>query len=105
MNYFFRHPVECIKSPRKSYATTQAMKKYRLANPSCAFCGWDKGSVHVHHKVPIRYRPDLAATPSNFISLCPKCHLIVGHARNWKQFTNVKELCDGVRITGDQANR
>lgn len=102
MNYFFRHPVECVTNPRKAYATTKAMKAYRLAHPSCAFCGWSKGSVHVHHRVPIRYAPQLADSAINFISLCPKCHFIVGHARNWKQYTNVSWLCNKVEVYGDQ---
>jgi predicted HNH restriction endonuclease len=78
------------------------MKFYRTKHPRCAFCDWDKGTCHVHHIEPIKYAPDRAGDPLNFITLCPKCHHVVGHARNWKQFCeNVKELCEAVKIVGD----
>ncbi|MDP6526526.1 MAG: hypothetical protein QGH15_20120 [Kiritimatiellia bacterium] len=93
MNYFFRHPVECTKNPRKAYATVKAMREYRVANPVCSWCG--KGKIHVHHVEPIQFAPERAADPGNFISLCGKrCHLAVGHAGNWKQFVeNVVQIC------------
>jgi len=102
MNFFFRNPTYCVTNPRKSYITTKAMKVYRDANPVCEYDGKRTG-VHVHHIVPIRYAPELAAEPTNFISLCPKCHHVVGHGRNWKQYVeNVREICESAKIVGDQ---
>ena len=58
-------------------------------NPTCAACG---GTEHleVHHCKPFHLHPDLELEPANLITLCEKpghvCHLIFGHAGNWKGY-------------------
>ena len=97
-NFFFRQPKYCMTNPRKAWKTKKAMDEYRKAHPFCEFTG--RPNVHVHHIQPIAYRPDLAAEPSNFISLAGKrVHLTVGHAGNYKDYVeNVREICDSARI-------
>ena len=97
-NFFFRQPAYCLTNPRKAWATRKAMAAYRRVYPVCEFTG-RPGAVHVHHKEPIQFAPGRAADPDNFVSLCPKAHLVVGHGGNWKQYVaNVGELCRAVRI-------
>lgn len=98
MNFFFRQPVYCMKSPRKAWATRKAMKQHAIDFPACAFTG--RSPIHVHHIEPIRYAPHRAADPTNFISLAAKdVHRIVGHAGNWKQYVeNVESICKSARI-------
>jgi len=99
MNYFFRHPVECLTNPRRAWSTVKAMREYRRLHPRCEYddCS-DK--VHVHHVEPIQFAPDRAADPTNFLSLAGKrCHLVVGHANNWKRYVhNVRHICRDVII-------
>ena len=99
MNFFFRHPVYCVKSPRKSYAVSKAMREYGKANPTCAWCG-RKRKRHIHHEEPISFAPLRAASPDNFVTLCAKrCHLTVGHAGYWRDYVaNVVELCVRARV-------
>ncbi len=98
MNFFFRHPVECIGHPRRAWATVKAMRQYRFEHPLCEFT--NRPGVHVHHIEPIQYAPERAADPTNFISLAGKrVHLTIGHGGNFKDYVeNVREICDMVRI-------
>jgi len=100
MNFFFRNPVYCVKSPRKSYAVTKAMKTHLKSNPGCAYCDRDNRARHVHHIEPISYAPELAADPNNFLTLCGKnCHIVIGHAGNWKNYvSNILTICGVVTI-------
>lgn len=80
-----RHPKGVTQGVRKAYGTHKAMKAHKAKNPCCAACNTKK-SIHTHHITPVSVRPDLADDPTNFISLCAKCHFTVGHPRNWKHF-------------------
>ena len=93
MNFFFRHPVYCVKSPRKAWATRKAMEAYRELHPQCEYSGRE-GACHIHHIQPIRYAPELAAEEGNMITLHAKVHCAVGHAGNYKRYVaNVREIC------------
>jgi hypothetical protein len=97
-NFFFRHPVYCIKSPRKAWATRKAMEAYRRKRPACEYSG-RTGPCHIHHIEPIAYAPGRAADESNFITLHAKLHCEVGHAGNFKNYVaNVREICRDARI-------
>jgi len=53
---------------------TRVIRKYREQNPICEECGWDKGTVAVHHKIPVsKGGRDVF---SNLKSLCYNCHYI-----------------------------
>ena len=98
VNFVARNPMFCIKNVRDLPAVIKAMNEYRKAFPKCAWCGRPK--VEVHHIRPVKLFPELAAEPSNFISLGrkPNCHCIVGHFGDWKlgYNLNVVEVCKEV---------
>jgi hypothetical protein len=74
-----------------------ALEAYRAAEPRCEWCGAARG-VEVHHELPVRGWPDRAADTNNMVSLCRRCHFVVGHACGWRRaVTNVQEL---VRLRG-----
>jgi hypothetical protein len=96
---------------RSSKQVKAAMDEYRRQHPKCEWDGCSE-SVHVHHIVPVHIRPDLAANPDNLITLgASRCHLVVGHAGNWREryVRNVRELCINATIerkrTEDEARR
>lgn len=39
----------------------------------CQECG-ARGRLEVHHREPVRLRPDLAYNLENLVCLCPRCH-------------------------------
>ena len=98
MTFLARNAGFAVKNPRKAWATRKAMNEYRKDFPTCAYCG--RNPIHVHHKIPIKFAPNLAASPGNFISLCGKrCHITIGHAGNWKTYVeNVEDICVKTRI-------
>jgi hypothetical protein len=52
------------------------------SNPRCAGCS-TKRSLSVHHKVPFHLDPSKECDLVNLITLCPVCHLMLGHLKNW----------------------
>ena len=67
-------------------------KRHLEKHPTCAVCGGKK-LLNVHHIRPFHLFKKLELEPSNLITLCEKsevlggnCHLIFGHAGNWKRF-------------------
>lgn len=60
-------------------------------HPTCAVCG-KKGTflspLNVHHIVPFHNDPTLELSQSNFITLCPRDHLIFGHLGSWKSYNS-----------------
>lgn len=53
--------------------------------PGCAACGRKKGCVP-HHIIPVHVDRKLEMSLSNLITLCPKCHLVIGHGGNWRHY-------------------
>lgn len=54
-------------------------------NPSCAVCG-RRNDVEVHHVLPVHLYPDWELVWSNLVTLCPRCHLFVGHLGNYQSY-------------------
>ena len=84
--------------PRNDSRVRRAMQEYRMAHPVCE---WDKGNVHVevHHQLPVNLYPEFAGCKWNYICLCRKCHLSVGHAGSFKRYVpNVRDLCNRVMV-------
>lgn len=80
------------KTPRRVPEVVRSMRLYAKEHPFCRWCG--KRSIEVHHILPIHAAPHLASERANMISLCRKCHLIVGHCGDYKRCVpNVVELC------------
>lgn len=57
---------------RHSRAVKLAMGERRRLNPDCQECG--APATTVHHRVPIKMDPTLAADLGNLVSLCESCH-------------------------------
>lgn len=52
------------------------------ANPTCAVCG-SRRTLEAHHVIPFHLAPDLELNPKNLLTLCRRCHLILGHLGAW----------------------
>lgn len=90
VKYMLNEDVRSLPAVRKNMIT------YKKLHIECECYGRTK-KVQVHHILPVSVRPDLAADPRNFISLCgkPHCHLIDGHGGNFKDYVpNVREVCE-----------
>lgn len=87
-----RNPSHVTRHWRSQWATRKALLAYRKANPVCEATG-NTSSLQVHHVLPVSIFPELAADPSNFITLCKQAHFAVGHGGNWKDFNpHVREM-------------
>lgn len=97
MGFIARHPVFSAKDPRRAWAVRKAMRHHQTYVPECEFCG--RSPIHVHHITPISVAPEKAADFANMLSLCPRCHLTVGHGGNWRHYVeNAAQLCEVARI-------
>lgn len=64
----------------------KAVRKAHLdAHPRCAACATERG-VAVHHKVPFHLDPARECDLGNLITLCPVCHLMLGHLKRWSSY-------------------
>jgi len=52
-------------------------------NGRCEACESTK-KLEVHHIIPFDVDPDRELNPSNLITLCNYCHLVLGHLRDYK---------------------
>ena len=96
MSFITRNFKHCIKSPRTAWATIKAMRAYRKRMIWCEVCLND--AIDVHHCLPIHVRPDLAADPENFISVCKDCHLHIMHLGNYKWYlNNARSVADMIK--------
>jgi cytochrome c553 len=58
---------------------------YVAAHPTCEACG-DKDAVQVHHVLPFHLWPEKELDPTNLITLCPRCHIALGHLGDFRAF-------------------
>ena len=101
--YLLRNPNISAFNVRNTTAYRKALKNHIEKNPFCAYCG-RKNKLDVHHKIPVSFAPELAADPTNLITLCrkPQCHLIVGHLGSWKTYNKeVEKVCNIVSISNE----
>jgi len=70
-------------------------KQHLLLWPICEACRADS-DLEVHHLDPVSWRPDKELDPDNLMTLCRRCHLLVGHLDNWASFNPEAEF-DAVR--------
>ena len=69
------------------------MAEHKKAHPFCAYTG-KTTALHVHHVRPVSTAPELAAEPTNFITLNADAHLHVAHAGDWNSCVpNIREVC------------
>ena len=89
-----------VSNPRKLPSVRRAMRKHKKENPDCAFCGRTLGT-HVHHKLPVKFYPELAGSSNNLMTLCGggDCHLIVGHMGSWQTYNeNPDATCKAAQL-------
>jgi hypothetical protein len=81
------------QSVRDTPEYRRAMETYRTGHPTCEWCGAPR--VEVHHIRSIWLDPALACDTNNYISLCRRDHLALGHAGNFGRrcVTNIREIC------------
>jgi len=87
--------------------SANAIRKAKAAHirvhPLCAVCGGGSNIVNgnrndVHHILTVSRRPELAATPSNLITLCRNDHFVYGHATSWRGMnTNLARSVESAR--------
>ena len=99
MNIFLHNISYAVKHPVRTWQVRQACKMHVIAEPFCQWCSTMKG-LEAHHIVPMWKDESLAEEPSNFITLCNKCHLPIGHNRSFatKYVDNVRGICAARRV-------
>ena len=88
-----RDPLDVIQGKaqagQKRSPQWPAVRKAHLARfGECQACGRNKRMhlLEVHHIIPFQMMRDLELAHSNLITLCRRCHLLIGHLNNWKRF-------------------
>lgn len=94
MNIFIRNFGYAVKHPVRTWRVREACRMHIVAQPVCQWCG-NTRDLEAHHIIPLWANELLGSTPSNFITLCSRCHLIVGHNRSFatKYVDNVVKIC------------
>jgi len=91
-----------LQSAQRSSQWEHVRKTYLKDHQSCVICGTTK-DLQVHHIKPFHLYPELELDPNNFITLCTSkywgfnCHLIAGHAGNFK-WENIHVVEDAARL-------
>ena len=68
-------------------------KEFLITHCECAACS-KISKLQVHHILPVHMYSELELDFNNLITLCAKCHFVVGHGGNWKKWNeNVVETC------------
>jgi len=57
-------------------------RRIEIDDGKCRACGSDH-NLQGHHIKPFHMRPELELDMSNAITLCGRCHLLIGHLDNW----------------------
>ncbi len=98
-----RNPLYSQKNWRGLSQVRRAMKAHKLEFPVCEMCGdgkaWNR-SIETHHIVPVSVDPLKAGEYSNFITLCRKHHLYVGHNGNFRSRydANIIGICEAANV-------
>jgi 5-methylcytosine-specific restriction protein A len=53
--------------------------------PCCAVCEGTRGCVP-HHKKPVHLYPQFELHRGNLVTMCPRCHLLLGHLNDWRSY-------------------
>ena len=95
---FLDLPKKFYLHPARAWSVRKAMREFAKTHTICASCRKPRtplNPVVPHHVIPFHENLGLAADPNNFIPLHhPKCHLIDGHAGDFKRSVpNVRSIC------------
>ena len=81
---------------RRSTAWPRVRREWLGDHPECAACGTMK-SLEVHHLVPVQVNPLMELVSDNLLTLCRRCHLLVGHCDDWGSW-NAEAVADAARL-------
>lgn len=85
-------PSDVLGGGTRSPKWPGVRKEHLELFPACSGCGRLK-EVQVHHVKPFHENPELELDPGNLITLCPVCHLALGHLFNFRSW-NVEVVGD-----------
>lgn len=88
--YFCDYHRDISQERRKASAFASATRHANYNDPNwrrlshaikkevghCEQCGTNKG-LQVHHRIPVRYAPELFLERNNLVVLCESCHRVV----------------------------
>lgn len=80
------HPeaLDHLRSPKWGTARGAQIKR----QPSCEGCGKlprrTESANDVHHEKPFHEHPELELDLANLMTLCRRCHLLLGHLDDWQ---------------------
>lgn len=80
-NFFNKEIRYAVRTSGWSKLRKEHIKK----QPSCMACGTKK-ELEVHHIVPVHLAPEFELNPNNLITLCYKCHFLIGHLKDYKSW-------------------
>jgi hypothetical protein len=72
-------------------------------HPECAACGARK-ELRVHHIVPVHVDPARECDLANLLTLCDRCHLLIGHLGDYRSW-NADVVADAARLREKVRNR
>ena len=58
-------------------------RRIEIDGGKCRACG-RKVNLQVHHIRPFAMQPERELELSNLVTLCGRCHILLGHLDNWK---------------------
>lgn len=58
---------------------------YHTAHPACEACGGND-DIEVHHVRPFHLWSEMELEPTNLITLCQRCHILIGHLGNYRAY-------------------
>lgn len=86
-------------------------REHLAKHPTCACCGGTK-RLQVHHIQPVHLVKDHELNPDNLLTLCRAkrygidCHLLIGHAGNFRKVMRYPQLViDDLRVHGFTGDR
>jgi hypothetical protein len=80
---FIREHV--VKTFTRSKGWKKTRKKFIKKNNICSCCG-TKRKLEVHHIVPVHINKELELEVTNLVTLCRRCHFLIGHFCNWRSY-------------------
>lgn len=82
---FWEVPIPDLIGAKRNPKWHTLRNKHIEDNPSCICCG-KIDQQEVHHISPVSIAPELELEPSNLVTMCERCHLVIGHLNDWKKY-------------------
>lgn len=85
----------------RSPAWPRVRATHLALHPCCAACG-SRRKLEVHHVEPVHLAPARELDPTNLMTLCRRCHKLVGHLDSWTSYNpdapeDADALCAKIR--------